>query len=430
MLAEQPPNRRAIFTSSGSKAIHELSKCLLSNTAYQVKALTTAAIGLRDRCAIVGVGQSRLGRIRETSVIDLQLQAIKNAVDDAGLSIREIDGLICAGPHQIYGFHQVIGARLGINARFSTSLDNGGASQALGVIMAVLCLKAGMADTIVVGCAVDAWSRTHRSEAARIANQTRPEQDTREFGPEYGFSGAVATYALGARRHMDLYGTTREHFAEIAVRFRDHALKNPEAMMQQPLTREDYFNAPLIVEPFGLFDCSLRSDGAGAIIVTSRERARDLRQPPVLIRGFGTHSHLRGWFADENMVRTAACESGAEAYRMAGVTPADVDTAQLYDCFTSMVLVQLEDYGFCKKGEGGAYVMSGAIGQGGELPCNTSGGMLSEAHVEGMLQICEAARQLRGSLPPGRQVIGAEIALVSGHGGNQVCHSSLILGRA
>ena len=312
---------------------------------------------------------------------------------------------------------------------FSTALDNGGASQALGVIMAVLGVSAGLADTVIVGCAVDAWSRTHRSEALRVANQTRPEQDAREFGPEYGFSGAVATYALGARRHMDLYGTTRENFAEIAVSFREHALKNPDAMMQKPLTREDYFKAPLIAEPLGLFDCSLRSDGAGAVIVTSSERARDLRQPPVLIKGFGTHNHLRGWFIDENMVRTAASESGAKAYRMAGVGPADIDTAQLYDCFTSMVLVQLEDYGFCKKGEGGAYVMSGALGSGGGLPCNTSGGMLSEAHVEGMLQICEAVRQVRGSLPAGRQVPDAEIALASGHGGNQVCHSSLILGR-
>lgn len=391
--------------------------------------MSSATSHLRDLYAIVGVGHSRLGRLPETSVADLQIAAIRSALDDAGLSVRDVDGIVCAGPHQIYGFHQVVGARLGINARFSTALDNGGAGQALGVILAVLCVNAGLAETVVVGCAVDAWSRTHQSEVARIANQTRPEQDTREFGPEYGFSGAVATYALGARRHMDLYGTRREHFAEIAVAFRRHARNNPDAMMKEPLTREDYFNAPLIVEPFCLFDCSLRSDGAGAVIVTSKARASDLRQPPILIKGFGTHNHLRGWFADDNMLRTGASESGAAAYRMAGVGPADIDTAQLYDCFTSMVLVQLEDYGFCKKGEGGDYVMSGALDINGALPCNTSGGMLSEAHVEGMLQICEAVRQLRGSLPEVRQVQGAATALVSGHGGNQVCHSSLILGR-
>jgi acetyl-CoA acetyltransferase len=252
----------------------------------------------------------------------------------------------------------------------------------------------------------------------------------REFGPEYGYFGAVAAYALGAQRHMELYGTKREHLAEIAIRFREHAIRNPDATMKNPLTHEQYFASRLIVAPLGLFDCSLRSDGAGAVIVTSRERARDLKQRPVLIKGFGTYNQLRGWFADDNMVSTAAGPSGAAAYAMAGVGPSDVDTAQLYDCFTSVVLMQLEDYGFCKKGQGGEFVMSGALAMGGHLPCNTSGGMLSEAHIEGMLQICEGARQMRGTLPPLRQVGGAELALISGLGGNQVCHATLILGRA
>jgi len=178
-----------------------------------------------------------------------------------------------------------------------------------------------------------------------------------------------------------------------------------------------------------LFDCSLRSDGAAAVIVTSRDRARDLKQRPVLIKGFGTYNQLRGWFADENMVSSAAGPSAKAAYSMAGIGPSDIDIAQLYDCFTSVVLMQLEDYGFCKKGEGADFVMSGALALDGRLPCNTSGGMLSEAHIEGMLQICEGVRQLRGTLPLERQVEGAEIALVSGHGGNQVCHATLILAR-
>jgi acetyl-CoA acetyltransferase len=385
---------------------------------------------LRDRCAIVGVGHSRLGRVPEFSASDLLLQAIKNALDDAGLDIKDVDGLICRGPHDVYNHHQVIGSKLGINARFSTTLDNGGAGQALGVILAVLAIDAGLASTVVVGCCVDAWSRTHRSEDARVRNETRQDQPVQEFGPEYGYSGAVAAYALGAQRHMDLYGTRREHFAEIAIRFREHALRNPDAAMKIPLTREEYFASRLIVAPLGLFDCSLRSDGAGAVIVTSRDRARNLRQRPVLIKGFGTYNQLRGWFADDNMVSSAAGPSGRAAYAMAGVGPSDIDTAQLYDCFTSVVLMQLEDYGFCKKGEGGEFVMSGTLGMTGNLPCNTSGGMLSEAHIEGMLQICEGARQLRGALSPQRQVHGAELALISGHGGNQVCHATLILARA
>jgi acetyl-CoA acetyltransferase len=174
----------------------------------------------------------------------------------------------------------------------------------------------------------------------------------------------------------------------------------------------------------------LRSDAAGAVIVTSRERARDLGQPPVSIKGFGSFNNLRGWFADDNMVTTAAKNSGEAAYRMAGLGPDDVDIAQIYDCFTYMVLTQLEDYGFCKKGEGGPFVASGALRMGGRLPTNTSGGQLSEAHAEGMLQVVEGARQMRHIYPAERQVAGAEIALVSGHGGNQVCHSTLILGRA
>ncbi|MEA2952121.1 MAG: hypothetical protein QOJ96_1641 [Alphaproteobacteria bacterium] len=386
---------------------------------------------LRDVCAIVGAGNSRLGKVPGVSSLDLLVEAMRNAIADAGLKVSDIDGIICRGPDESYAHHQRIGERLGINARFSTSLDNGGASQILSVAIATMAIKAGLAKTVICGYGRDAWSRTHSSEEARVRNETRPDsQRAQEFGPEYGYFGAVAAHAFGATRHMHLYGTTRDHFGEIAVAFREHALRNPDAQMKKPLTIAQYYEAQQIVSPFGLFDCSLRSDGAGAVIVTSRERARDLRQPPVPIKGFGSFNNLRGWFADDNMVTTAAKQSGESAYAMAGLKPADVDTAQLYDCFTYMVLTQLEDYGFCKKGEGGDFVASGALRMGGRLPTNTSGGQLSEAHVEGMLQVVEGVRQMRHTYPKERQVKDAEIALVSGHGGNQVCHSTLILGRA
>jgi acetyl-CoA acetyltransferase len=385
---------------------------------------------LRNRCAIVGAGNSRLGQVPGVSSLDLFVEAAANALDDAGLKPGDIDGLICRGPDDAYCHHQQIGERLGINARFSTSLDNGGASQILSVAIAVMAIEAGLASTVLCGYGRDAWSRTHKSDEARVKNQTRPDdQHAQEFGPEYGYFGAVAAHAFGAQRHMHEFGTTREQFAEIAVAFREHAARNPAAQIRKPLTVEDYFKARLIVSPFGLFDCSLRSDGAGAVIVTKAERARDMKAPPVLIRGFGSFNNLTGWFADENMIVTAAKQSGEAAYRMAGVAPSEVSTAQLYDCFTYMVLVQLEDYGFCAKGEGGAFVHSGALRMGGALPTNTSGGQLSEAHVEGMLQIVEGVRQLRRTYPAERQVKDAEIALISGHGGNQVCHSTLILGR-
>ena len=392
--------------------------------------VSSSSTQFRDRCAIVGVGHSRLGRVPGVSALDLQIEAIRNAVDDAGIEVSDIDGLLCRGPQDVYCQHQLVGARLGINARFSTGVDSGGASQALSVGLAVLAIEAGMAKTIVVGCGGDSWSSTHSSEDVRLANDTHASKRPTEFGIEYGFTGAVAAHALGAQRHMDLYGTTRNHFAEIALTCRESALRNPDAQMKKPLSREEYHAAPLIVAPVGLYDCSLRSDGAGAVIITSQERARDLRQRSVLIKGFGSFNNTRGWFADDNMVHTAAAASGAAAYRMAGLGPKDVDTAQIYDCFTYMVLTELEDYGFCKKGEGGDFVASGALRLRGSLPCNTAGGLLSEGHVDGMLHIVEAVRQLRHTYPVERQVKDAEIALVSGHGGNQVCHATVILGKS
>jgi acetyl-CoA acetyltransferase len=200
-------------------------------------------------------------------------------------------------------------------------------------------------------------------------------------------------------------------------------------MHDKPLTMDDYMGARKIVDPFGMFDCSLRSDAAGAMIVTSLDRARDLPQVPAIIRGFGSQNNLKGWFADDHMISTAAQESGQRAYVMAECTPDDIDTAQLYDCFTYMVLAQLEDYGFCEKGEGGPFVASGALRIDGKIPTNTSGGQLSESHAEGVLQVVEGVRQVRHDYGPDRQVKDAQLALVSGHGGNTVCHTTLILER-
>ncbi len=386
---------------------------------------------LSDICAIVGVGNSRLGRVPGVSSLDLIVEAMRNAIAESGVNPKDIDGVLCRGPDDIYTHHQMVGERLGINASFSTTVTNGGASQILSIAMAVMAIRHGLASTVICGYGRDAWSRTHATEEARVRNETRPSsQLPREFGPEYGYFGAPAMHAFGATRHMHLYGTTKEHFGRIAVDFREHALRNPQAQMKKPLTMEEYHAQRSIVRPFGLYDCSLRSDAAGAMIVTTRERARDLKQRPVVIKGFGTHNNLRGWFADDNMVTTAAKKSGETAYKMAGLGPKDIDTAQIYDCFTYMVLTQLEDYGFCKKGEGGDFVASGALRLDGALPTNTSGGQLSEAHAEGVLQIVEGVRQLQGNYSANRQVKDAEIALISGHGGNQVCHSTLILGRA
>ncbi|HEY7089125.1 MAG TPA: thiolase family protein [Tepidisphaeraceae bacterium] len=386
---------------------------------------------LRDKYAIAGVGQSRLGSVPGCSAIGLFVEAAASAIEDAGIDKSEIDGLITRGPDDVYCHHQRIGQALGLNVNFSTTLDNGGASQCMAVGLACMAIEAGLCKTVLCGYGRDSWSRT-RSSSAKMRVALIPEaQQAREFGPEFGFIGAAGMHALGARRHMHEYGTTREQMGAVALAFREHAQRNPLAQMHgQTLNMDQYLSSRWIVEPFCLFDCSLVTDGAGAVIVTSADRAKDLRQPPVHILASASHNNLRGWFADDHMTRTAAAKSGQAAYTMAGIGPKDVDTAQLYDCFTYMVLVQLEDYGFCKKGEGGAFAKSGALELGGELPCNTSGGQLSEGHVEGMLQIVEAVRQLRHQYPRERQVKDARVALVSGHGGNTVCHSTLILGRA
>ncbi len=384
---------------------------------------------LANNYAIAGTATSDLGRTGMDSLALLE-QAMRRALDDAGLKIADVDGIISRGPDDVYTHHQRMGARLGINARFSTSLDNGGASQILAIIVAAMAIDAGLCSTVLCGYGRNSWTRTHANDTSRTAMGTMAEEQLpTEFAPEYGWFGAPATHALGARRHMFEYGTTREHFAHVAMTFREHALRNPDAVMKKPMTLDEYFSARMIVEPYGLFDCSLESDGAGAVVVTSAERARHLRQPPVYLKGFGSFNNLSGWLVDDHMFKTAAIQSGKTAFAMAGLTPADIDTAQIYDCFTGMVIAQLEDYGFCPKGDGGPFVQSGALRMDGVLPTNTSGGQLSEAHVEGMLQIVEATRQLRHHYPAERQVRNAETALVSGHGGNTVCHSTLILGR-
>lgn len=390
---------------------------------------------LRDKYAVVGTGISRLGQVEGITALGLLEEAVKAALDDAGLINADVDGLLIRGPDDVYCLHQLLGARLGINAAFSTTLDNGGASQIMGIALAVMAIDAGMATTVVCAYGRDTWSRTNRGsnnqqkDKRSEPNMIPPSQRPVEHGPEFGFFGPVAMHGLGARRHMFEFGTTREDFAAIAIAFREHACRNPLATMRKPLDLSTYMSARMIVDPFGLYDCSLVSDAAGAVVVTSAERARDLKSRRVLIKGFSTFNNTVGWFLDNNMVTTAAAECSQRAYIAAGLGPSDVDCAQLYDCFTYMVLTQLEDYGFCKKGEGGSLVRSGALSLGGSLPTNTSGGQLSEAHAEGMLQIVEGVRQLQGIYDADRQVKDAEIILVSGHGGNTVCHSTLILGK-
>jgi len=255
------------------------------------------------------------------------------------------------------------------------------------------------------------------------------------FAMPYGLIQAAAAYALPTRRHMHLYGTRPEALGTLAVTFREHASRNPRAVMgQKPMTMDDYFASPMIADPHRLFDCCLESDGACAVVVTTAERARDLSSRPIEVlssvqgtpKGFAFGPFTNANVADEYYA-TGGCEPMARRlYAKAGLTPADVDVAQIYDHFTGCVLMQLEDYGFCKRGEGGPFIESGALAwQGGSLPTNTHGGSLSEAYIHGLNHVVEGVRALRGeSTSP---VDGAEVGLVTS--GACVPSSALLLGR-
>ena len=272
---------------------------------------------------------------------------------------------------------------------------------------AALAIHAGIAETVVCYRALNA-----RSEF-RMGGTGRPLVDAVEtqYQAPYGYFAPPQQFAMVARAHMERYGTTQEQFGAVAVNQRANAVSNERAMMRTPITMQDYLDSRWVVEPFRLFDCCLETDAAVALVMTSAERARDLKQTPVLVRGAAWGSGQTLYSNQQpDTTRSAAADMAPRLYEMAGVSPSDFDLAELYDCFTYSVLVQLEDYGFCKKGESGAFVESGAIALSGSIPVNTHGGFLSEGYVHGLNHVTEAVSQLRHDAGE-RQVEGAEIAL-------------------
>jgi len=363
--------------------------------------------GLRDQTAIVGVGYTPFSKNSGVTTLSLALRAIAAALEDAGLSPKDVDGL---GTFRVGDsvLPMVVAQSLGIrDLRWHLDLFGGGSISHALVGQAALALHAGVADTIVVYRALNARS------GFRMGGTGRPLVDAVEtqFQAPYGYFTPPQQFAMAARAHMAKYGTQAEHFGRIAVNQREFARDNERAMMRGPMTMDDYLAARFVVEPFRLFDCCLETDGAVALVLTRTERARDLRQTPVLVRGAawgGGQTLYSNEIFDTN--RTAAADMAPRLYAMAGVGPGDFDLAELYDCFTYSVLVQLEDYGFCPKGEGGPFVASGATARGGALPVNTHGGFLSEAYVHGLNHVAEAVSQLRHDAGA-RQVPGAELAL-------------------
>jgi acetyl-CoA acetyltransferase len=370
-------------------------------------------MSLRDQVAIAGIGATQFSRDSGVSTLTLATHAILAALEDAGLPAERLDGLATfrVGDSVLPA---VLAQTLGIKDLHYYVDQFGGGSVSHSIVgQAALAVHAGIADYVVCYRALNA-----RSEF-RMGGTGRPLVDAIEtqYQAPFGHFTPPQQYAMAARAHMEKYGTTEAQLGSVAVTQRAHAALNPRALMREPITIDDYFDSRWVVEPFRLFDCCLETDGAVAVLVTSAERARDLRRDPVLISG-------ASWGSGQTLVsneqpdptRTSAADMAPRLFEMAGVGPKEIDVAEIYDCFTYSVLVQLEDYGFCDKGEGGAFSESGATKLNGSLPVNTHGGFLSEGYVHGFNHIYEAVSQLRGDAGP-RQVPGAEVALSTAQAG-------------
>jgi acetyl-CoA acetyltransferase len=383
---------------------------------------------LRGTTAIAGLGITPQGKVYGQSALGFAVDAVRLALEDAGLERKDLDGLL-VNPGLTWGdlgmgsfqLQQAMGLR---DLRLQATMGLGGATAAAMIQHAAEAIAAGLCTT--VACVFsDAPLKPPAAKGERSSTGAA-YAFARGWEQAYGYYGVNAMYALVARRHMHLYGTTQDHLGTIAVAQRKWANLNPAAQLREdPLTLDDYHRSRWIVEPFHLFDCCLVSNGGLAVIVTAATRARTLRRPPVYIWGMG-QGHLGG--DPLETLASGAVLARDDAFRMADVTLRDVDVVELYDCYTFTVLVTLEDYGFCAKGEGGPFVAEHVSGPGGRLAINTGGGQLSSFYMWGMTPISEAVIQLRGD-GRARQVPKHDVALVSGNGGVLSTHSTLVLSR-
>ena len=362
--------------------------------------------------AIAGVAESDLGEVAPKTAMQLQAEAAREALAEAGLTFADVDGLLSAGGDG-YAPSMAIGEYLGITPRYTDSTNVGGSSFVVHAGHAYRAIQASLCEVALI-----TYGSTQRSAASRTLGRGGGVRGTYQFEGVWGLPAPVGPYALAATRHMHEYGTTAEQLAEVAVATRKWASLNPKAFMRDPITIEDVLASRWIAQPLHLLDCCLVTDGGGAVVIVSAERARDLPGPPVWILGHGeSHTHL-GISSMPDLTTTPAALSGARAFGMAGVTPADVDVVELYDSFTITVLLTLEALGFCGRGEAGAFVSGQRTAPGGEFPMNTNGGGLSYCHpgMYGIFTLIEATRQLRGESGP-RQVEGARVAVANGTGG-------------
>ena len=371
-------------------------------------------MSLSDKACVSGVGETKYARGLTRSALELQLEASLKAIADAGLDPKDIDGVIPIGI--VSGTAEDFIDNFGIpDLRFSAVIPHGGASPVIALQCAAAVIGAGVCNHLLITFGRSVTASSNKA-GARIHNMPQFHYVT-EFEHPIGNSAPAQIYAPMARRHMELYGTTVEQFGAVAVACRQHAMLNDNAIMKKPITLEDHRNSRMIADPFRLLDCSLESDGGAAIVVSAADRAADLRHPRVLISGAAAgHPDSPASITQRaDMTSLGLGKAAPRAFEMAGVTPADIQVAEIYDCFTYAVIRQFEDMGFCAKGEGGAFVEGGRLGPGGALPTNTHGGLLSQAHVWGLNHIVELTRQLRGDAGAA-QVADATLGVVTGYG--------------
>jgi len=373
--------------------------------------------------AIVGAAESDLG-VTNSSILTLQAQAITRALADAGLKLSDVDGIATSGVSRFSATQ--VADYLGLQPSWCDSTFAGGSAYEMYIARASQAIAAGQAETIVVSFASNQRSARSRSLGGVVESHTPEAQFETPYGPLYPLS----YYAMAAHRYLHDYGLNRADLAQVAVLAREWALLNPKAFRYEsgPLTVEDVLSSTMISSPLSAADCCLVTDGGGAVVVTSLERARDLAKPPIQILGYG-EATTNTSMSQVPLLPTGAAASGKSAFARAGLTPADVDLVALYDSFTITVLLSLEALGFCGPGEAAALVASDRVRPGGDLPLNTSGGGLSYCHPGqyGVLLLVEAVRQLRGEAGV-RQVANPQVALAHGTGGILSTHATVLLG--
>ena len=389
---------------------------------------------LRDRCAIPGIGHTEFSKKSSRSTLNLAVEATLAAVGDAGLSVTEVDGIVRCDLDDVQCHDLADALGLPTLSYFGTGGTAGTAPCGM-VGQAAAAVMAGLANTVIVFRSINGRSGTRLG--TRRGGRNSPVGGNgafTEYSIPHGLVAPGQAYSILARRHMIDFGTTSEQLGHIAVACRNRANANPNAqMVERELTLETYLQSPMLTDPLRLCDYCLETDGACAVVVTTAERSRDCPEPSVLIRSAAQASTTDfdgGMWAATLMRRDLtthpSLDAGRLLYERAGLGPDDMDVAQIYDCFTITVLMQLEDYGFCEKGEGGPFAASGALELGGRLPVNTAGGNLSEGYIHGLSHVLEGVRQIRGSST--QQVDSVENCLVTS--GIPTATSALILAKA